>query len=96
MIILTEADPSVSKSYPSKHLLVQSQKKKPVNDVLLVISLLTLNIFYTFSSVSIVDFEQTDVSWDVAGEPDLLLNNFEISRSFLLLCLTLFNSYGVS
>ena len=25
--------------------------------------LLTLNIFYTFSSVSIVDFEQVTVSW---------------------------------
>ena len=34
-----------------------------VNDVVLVFLLLTLNIFHTFSSVSIVDFEQVDVSW---------------------------------
>ena len=35
----------------------------------------------TFSSVSIVDFEQVNVSCDVAEEPDLLPNNFEISKS---------------
>ena len=34
-----------------------------------------------FFSVSIVDFEQVNVSWDVSEKPDLLLNNFEISRS---------------
>ena len=34
-----------------------------------------------FSSVSIVDFEQVNVSWDVSEKPDLLPNNFEISRS---------------
>ena len=34
-----------------------------------------------FSSVSIVDFEQVNVSWDYSEKPDLLPNNFEISRS---------------
>ena len=34
-----------------------------------------------FSSVSVVDFEQVNVSWDVSEKPDLLPNNFEISRS---------------
>ena len=34
-----------------------------------------------FSSVSIADFEQVNVSWDVSEKPDLLPNNFEISRS---------------
>ena len=38
-----------------------------VNDVVLVFLLLTLNIskFTTFPSVSIVDFEQVNVSWDL-------------------------------
>ena len=37
----------------------------PANDVVLVFSLLTVNIFHTFSSVSIVDFdEEVNVSWD--------------------------------
>ena len=35
-----------------------------------------------FSSVSIADFEQVNVSWDVPEKPDLLQNNFEISISF--------------
>ena len=34
-----------------------------VNDVALVFLLFTLNIFYTFSSVYIVDFERVNVSW---------------------------------
>ena len=34
-----------------------------------------------FSSDSIVDFEQVNVSWDVSEKPDLLQNNFEISIS---------------
>ena len=34
-----------------------------------------------FSSVSIVGFEQVNVSWDVSEKPDLLPNNLEISRS---------------
>ena len=32
-------------------------------------------------SVSIVDFQQVNVSWDVSEKPDLLPNNLEISRS---------------
>ena len=32
-------------------------------------------------SVSIVDFQQVNVSWDVSEKPDLLPNNFEISRN---------------
>ena len=35
-----------------------------VNDVVLVFLQLTLNMFRTFSSVSIVDFEQVNVSWE--------------------------------
>ena len=34
-----------------------------------------------FSSASIVDFEQVNVSWDVSEKTDLLPNNFQISRS---------------
>ena len=34
-----------------------------------------------FSSVSIVEFEQANVSWDISEKPDFLPNNFEISRS---------------
>ena len=34
-----------------------------------------------FSTVSTVDFEQVNVSWDVSEKTDLLINNFEISRS---------------
>ena len=34
-----------------------------------------------FSSISIVDFEQVNVSWDVSEKSDLPPNNFEISRS---------------
>ena len=35
-----------------------------VNDVVLMFLWLTLNIFTTFSSVSIVDFEHVNVSWE--------------------------------
>ena len=34
-----------------------------------------------FSSVFIVDFEQLNVSWNASEKPDLLPNNFKISRS---------------
>ena len=37
--------------------------KNNVNDVLLVFLLLTLNVFHTFFSVSIVDFKQVNVNW---------------------------------
>ena len=35
----------------------------------------------SFFSVSIVNFEQVNFSWDVSEKPDLLANKFEISRS---------------
>ena len=34
-----------------------------VTDVVLVFLLLTLNIFHKFSNVSIVDFEQVNITW---------------------------------
>ena len=34
-----------------------------------------------FSSVSIVDFEQVNVSWDFSEKPDLLPSNYQISKS---------------
>ena len=34
-----------------------------------------------FSSVSIVEFEQVNVSWDVSDKKDLLPDNLGISRS---------------
>ena len=40
----------------------KKKHQKGVNDVVLMFSLLTLNIFHTFSTVSIVDFEQVHVS----------------------------------
>ena len=42
-------------------LLIRHQSD--VNDVILLSFLLTLNIFRTFYSVSIVDFEQINVNW---------------------------------
>ena len=36
---------------------------KHVTDVVLVFLLLTLNIFHNFSNVSIVDFEQVNITW---------------------------------
>ena len=36
-------------------------------DVILVFLMLTLNIFQTFSGVSIVDFERLNVSWGIAA-----------------------------
>ena len=38
------------------------------NDVVLVFLLSTLNVFHTFFfSVSIVDFEQVNISWDISN-----------------------------
>ena len=42
-------------------------KQKHQNDVIyaiLVFLFLTLNVFRTFSSVSVIDFEQVNVSWE--------------------------------
>ena len=36
---------------------------RTTSDVVLVFLMLTLNIFHTFFSVSLVDFEQVNVSW---------------------------------
>ena len=46
-----------------------------VNGVVLVFLLLTLNIFHTFFSVFVVDFEQVNVSWDRLLPKVLLLIN---------------------
>ena len=46
---------------------VQSKQKKhqnDVNDVVMVFLLLTLNIFDTFLSDSIIDLEQVNLSWE--------------------------------
>ena len=42
---------------------VNNKNTRNVIDVVLVFLLLTLNIFHTFSSVSIADFEQVNISW---------------------------------
>ena len=47
-------------------MLIVNKKKRHQNDIIdvfLVSLLLTLNIFLTFSTVSIVDFEQINVCW---------------------------------
>ena len=36
---------------------------RTTSDVVLVFLMLTLNIFHTFFSVSLVDFEEVNVSW---------------------------------
>ena len=46
-----------------------------VNGVVLVFLLLTLNIFHTFFSVFVVDFEQVNVNWDGLLPKVLLLIN---------------------
>ena len=38
-------------------------RKPDINDLILVFLFLTQNIFHTFFSVFIVDFEQVNVSW---------------------------------
>ena len=44
--------------------LNNKKKQKHVNDLVLVFLLLTLNIFHTFSNVSIVGFEQVHLNWE--------------------------------
>ena len=44
--------------------MLTKKHQNDVNAVVLVFLLLTLNIFHTFFSVSIVDFEQANVSWN--------------------------------
>ena len=46
-----------------KYVQIQQQRQQQgVNEILLM-SLLTLNRFYTFSGISVVDFEQVNASW---------------------------------
>ena len=47
----------------------------------LIINTRIMTSMTSFFSVSIVDFEQVNFSWDVSEKPDLLPNIFEISRS---------------
>ena len=42
----------------------KKKHQNDVNDVVMVFLLLTLNIFDTFLSDSIIDFEQVNVSWE--------------------------------
>ena len=45
-------------------MLTIKTHQKHVNDVVMVFLLLTLNLFHTFFSVSIVDFEQVNIRAD--------------------------------
>ena len=40
-----------------------------------------MTLMTPFSSVSIVDFEQVNISWSVSEKPGLPANNFETSTS---------------
>ena len=44
-------------------MLKITRHENDVNDIVLVFLLLTLNIFHSFFSASIVDFEQVNVCW---------------------------------
>ena len=54
---------------------IQSYNKNTRKEVILVFLWLTLNIFHTFFSVSLVDFGQLNVSWAIV----------KVSRSSALL-----------
>ena len=45
-------------------MLTIKTHQKDVNDVVMVFLLLTLNLFHTFFSVSIADFEQVNITAD--------------------------------
>ena len=46
-----------------KYVQIQQERQQHgVNEILLM-SLLTLNRFYAFSGISVVDFEQVNASW---------------------------------
>ena len=47
----------------SKLTIKSSKRRHHHNDVVLLFLLLTLNMFYNLSSVSIVEFEQVNVCW---------------------------------
>ena len=60
-------------------LHIHSSKHLPVNNVVLVFLLLTLNIFQTFSSVPIVDFEHEFVYVGIPPKDDnLMLHPFKM------------------
>ena len=44
-------------------MLKITRHENDVNDIVLVFLLLTLNVFHSFFSASIVDFEQVNVCW---------------------------------
>ena len=44
-------------------LKINNKNTRTTSDFVLVFLLLPLNIFHTFSAVSIVDFEQASISW---------------------------------
>ena len=51
-------------------LTIKTPERRDVTGVVLVFLLLTLNIFHTFSSVSIVDFKKVNISWVYYGESE--------------------------
>ena len=61
-ILLYLSQPAITCSKLTIETLEQGVKY--TNGVVLVSLLLTLNIFHTFSSVSIVNFEQVNAGWD--------------------------------
>ena len=69
---------------------VNNQNTRRRHDVVLVLLLLTLNIFYTFFSVSILDFEQVNVSWEVCF---LHINPLSVTK---LVKHTRIHTYGYS
>ena len=68
-----------------------------VVDAVLVFLLLTLNIFHTFSSVSIVDFQQVNGSWAINNQSTSFWSPFvdfeQIQRNNLMLLFTILNRY---
>ena len=70
-IILFTADLVTQLTFTCSKSAIETLEKDQhdVIDFVLVFLLLTLNIFHTFfSSVSIVDFEQVNISWETLLE----------------------------
>ena len=57
-------------------MLKVNDKNNNVIDVILVSSLLALNIFKTYSTVSIVDIEQVIVAWVSKNKKVIIYENF--------------------
>ena len=55
---------------------------KNVIDVILVFLLLTLNICHTFFSVSVIYFEQANVSWVFRKQSSLFLDTAILTKRF--------------